>query len=108
MEAAILPEHLRFQPDPLLKDLPLNETCWITFTEMRVTSDYRCYLNPDASRRTYALNVIRVRRDAAGYHVIVLNDGTPYRFFRLEKAGMENDWIPVASIIVDPPVAESK
>ena len=50
----------------------LQNIWWITFTEMTVDQDNRCFLDPYAERQIPGgLNRIIVRRDTNGYHVTI-------------------------------------
>jgi hypothetical protein len=67
-----LPNHLVGDSPEYLKDLPLGATWHFAFWDMWVDIDRTCYLDPAAKRcPPGAFYKIQVKRDAAGYHVVI-------------------------------------
>ena len=67
-----LPNHLVGDPPEYLTDLPLGATWHFAFWDMWVDIDRTCYLDPAAKRcPPGAFYKIQVKRDAAGYHVVI-------------------------------------
>jgi hypothetical protein len=72
---AKLPTSLIKHADPVLRDLPVGATGFVSLTAMRVDSKLDCFLDPEISYRTQKdiFHSILVTRQADGYHVVLLS-----------------------------------
>jgi hypothetical protein len=77
---AKLPEHLIESPDEYLKDMPIGETWYFGFMDMRVDAEGNCYLERMAKRRQPGVfSRIKVRREVDGYHVTIEDSAIRYK-----------------------------
>jgi hypothetical protein len=60
--------------DPLLRDLPVGATGFVSVAAMEVDSELNCFLLPGIRYQTQKdiLNPLLVTRQADGYHVVLL------------------------------------
>jgi hypothetical protein len=108
--AVKLPEHLTKKQDiPGLKDMPIGATWFVNFTALVADKETReCFLYPDGKRTDDdddegpGISDIKVRRDDAGYHVIIpsnRHEEVPFKFRLVETANKQGFTIPVESIV---------
>src|SRR5580692_242067 len=71
---AKLPASLIKHADPLLRDLPVGSTGFVSVAAMEVDSELNCFLRPGIRYQTHKdiLNPVLVTRQADGYHVVLL------------------------------------
>jgi hypothetical protein len=89
-----LPANLIRHADPVLRDLPVGATGFISVTAMRVDSELDCFLDPGIRYQTQKdiLNPILVTRQADGYHVVLLVH------WQWEPQPLKSEgWLPVAT-----------
>jgi hypothetical protein len=68
--AKLNPQFIK-EPEVPLEDLKPGESAWVLFTEMVVDSEYRCYIDPEATTRENDLGALRATRTEAGFEVVI-------------------------------------
>lgn len=100
MKAAKLPPELLAPVPRRLIELEDGETSHVVFTAMQVDTFGECFLDPETNlREKRGINIIEVRRDAEGFHVVVYDPDIKYQPRRLDSRDTR---IPVASVTFRP------
>jgi hypothetical protein len=92
---AKLPFKLIKHADPLLRDLPVGATGFVSVAAMEVDGELDCFLRPGIRYQTQKdiLNPILVTRQADGYHVVLL------AHWQWEPKPLNSeDWLPVVTL----------
>ena len=92
---AKLPDNLIKHPDPLLRDLPVGATGFVSVAAMEVDSELNCFLRPGIRYQTQKdiLNPILVTRQADGYHAVL----PAHWQWELQPLNSEA-WLPVVTL----------
>jgi hypothetical protein len=92
---AKLPASLIKNADPVLRDLPVGATGFVSVGAMEVDSELNCYLRAEIRYKTQKdiLNPILVTRQADGYHVTLL----AHWQWKPEPFNPEG-WLPVVTL----------
>jgi len=98
MATAKLPTELRMGAPRTISDLSSGEAGHAVFTDFLVRENGDCFLTAAAMLRDKSVNTIEVRRDAAGYHVVITANMkcTPGQIPLIDER------LPVASIALGP------
>ena len=96
---AKLPAELRSEKPRLVSELRSGETGYVYFVDLLVNLNEECFLRAGAELRKHDRNiVVEVRRDDAGFHVVIPSD----RKYTPEKLISLMEVLPVASISIGP------
>ena len=87
--------------DPVLRDIAVGETVFISPFDLVADPEATCFLNPAArfTREKGTMHSLRVSRAADGFHASILGPDT-WRFQELSPE-VARSWIAVASVVED-------
>ncbi len=92
---AKLPANLIKQADPVLRDLPVGATGFVSLASIRVGSELDCFLDPDIDYQGQKdkFHSVLVTRQDDGYHVVLLSH------WQWEPEPLKPErWLPVVTL----------